>query len=184
MTLRAVLISIDVAARRSSNASRRTLFPASRRCCHRPAPRRRRHGRPQVLHHLLTQPRRLHRRLALGHLAPLLQQRADALVRHAIAEIVILALPRSLLARFIAVPASPVHASLSATVRQAWHSVLHGKSVAACTHTWPHGSSRTTASARPPSAPASIRRIFWVRHRPPTLADAVTAAPRPRPRCP
>ena len=70
-----------------------TAFFLSR--CHRPVLWHQLPGRPQVLHHLLTQPRRLHRRFALSHLAPLLQQRADALVRHAIAEFVSLALPRS-----------------------------------------------------------------------------------------
>ena len=139
-----------------SHASRRVLFPASRRCCHRPASRHRRHGRPQVLHHLLTQSRRLHRRLALRHLAPLLEQRADALVRHGIEETVSLALPRPPLARRIAVPASPIHASLSATARQAWQSVPHDMGIAASIHTPGHTAlvARQHRRVLPPHLPA------------------------------
>ena len=85
----------------------------------------RRHRCPQVLHHRLPQPRRLNRRLALGHLPPLLQQRADGLVRDAIAEVLSLTLPRHSLVMRIAVPASPIHASLSVTQPQACQSRPH-----------------------------------------------------------
>ena len=131
-----------------------TAFFLSR--CHRPVLRHQLPGRPQVLHHRLTQPRRLHRRLALRHLAPLLQQRADALVRHAIAETFSLALPRPPLARRIAVPASPIHASLSATARQAWQSVPHDMGIAASIHTPGHTAlvARQHRRVLPPHLPA------------------------------
>ena len=93
-----------------------------------------RHGRPQVLHHRLPQPRRLRRRLALGHPPPLLQQRADELVRDAIEEVLSLAPPRHSLVMRIAVPTSPIHASLSATPRQTSQSRPHSTGVAAYTH--------------------------------------------------
>ena len=92
------------------------------------------HDGPQERHHLLPQPRRLHRRFALGHLPPSPQQRADDLVRQAAAGTLALGLPRHPLVCCVAVPASPIHASLSATARQARRSVLHAKGVAVYTH--------------------------------------------------
>ena len=87
----------------------------------------RRQGRPQVLDHLLPQPGRLHCSLTLGHLPLFFEQGADVLVPNAIASVFGLALPREPLARCIAVPASCIHASLSATPRQAWQLATHSK---------------------------------------------------------
>ena len=52
------------------------------------------------------------------------------------------------------------------------------------THTLPHGTLRTTASARPPPAPARTLGTCGAQCRLQALADAVTAAPRPRPHRP
>ena len=115
---------------------------------------------------------------------PSLEQRADGLVRHAIAETFNLALPRHPLKRLIAVPASCIHASLVS--HPIARSTVVGAAQHGCGRLYTPGHTAPAARQHRPALPshpqATCARVgsSEVTVRPP----AQTAAPRPRPRRP
>ena len=113
-------------------------IPSASRCAliatggRRPAPRHRRHGNPQVLHHLPPQHRRLYQapKAPAQHVASG-APRCSTCIMH----------PRS----------SVSHPTAGLPLGKGWQHL----------HTWPHGTRCMTASARPSPAPESTLRAGW-----------------------